>query len=190
LDDVGEVTVRLIVGAGTKIGSLSTAQPAIRLGTFPTGLEIIIENNGRIQGAGGKGHDGGALAAGDPGGPALLCGQAFTLEGSGDLWGGGGGGVGTSVGGAGGGGAGNVPGLGGAGSSPFFRDGSPGTETAGGAHGASGGTDGGGPGLPGVTLPPAPFQPAVPGGAAGASIDGASYMTNSSTCDVRGPQIN
>jgi hypothetical protein len=105
---------------------------------------------------------------------------------SGAIWGGGGGGAGSGGGQCGGGGAGRVPGAGGAGVFP----GSAGTETAGGAGanpsgGGTGAGAGGGPGIAGTS------SVIRSGGAAGAAIDGISYVTVVGAAgDRRGSQIN
>jgi len=189
------VTVKFIISA--HVGSTSTAVAAVVAGDWsdaPGGFKptVIFTGTGRVQGKGANGPAGSYLP-GLPGGAALYTRYPINLEfpSGTKLWGGGGSGAGSSNGGGGGGGAGQTPGLGGAGvlgGGP----GGPGTTEAGGAGGAhngggSNGGAGGGPGLPGS--PPSGLF--IAGGAAGAAIDGVSYVTTTvSGGDLRGPQIN
>jgi len=194
-------TVTVIVNSGVRIGSSSTASPALNMGIWPGGVTLILILRGRIEGKGGAGGSNSSVSsagvAGSVGGPALYSRTNFQLQyqGSAAVWGGGGGGGGggwsvSSMGAGGGGGAGYDPGNGGTGS----NNGSPGTDTAGGAGGpaAAGiapGGQGGGPGL--VGFPGA--NSAGAGGAAGlpgAAIDGISFATVTGGADVRGAQIN
>lgn len=192
--------VACIVEANVVIGSVSTALPAFNLGDWPAGVAIEVIVRGRIQGAGGRGGQGGPYGgseAGEPGydgGTALYTRYAFELDATeGAIWGGGGGGeggvpLGGSSAGGGGGGAGTVPGAGGPAGDGGIN-GSPGTPTAGGAGGEGGdygdGAAGGGPGLNGGTG----FFGFFPA-AAGAAIDGISYITVVDDGDARGPQVN
>ena len=194
------VTVRCIVEEGVTVGSASTASPAFDVGTWPAGITVVLEVRGRIQGAGGLGGSywGAGVNAAQPGGPALYTRRAISLEiASGEIWGGGGGGGGSSrLGGtfSGGGGAGTVPGAAGpANPSP----GAAGTSEAGGDGGSSSGFvdggDGGGPGLAGGAglLFQGVDNLVTPGGAAGAAIDGVSYVTvTTGPGDRRGPEVN
>lgn len=197
---VGSITLTVIVDTGVVIGSASTSNPAMEIGTFTSGLPITVQVKGRIQGAGGAGGNrtaGGTTAtAGGAGGKALYTRQAITLDvssGSGEIWGGGGGGGGGSGsapfgtgGGGGGGGAGTVAGAAGSdggGATPAAQSG---TDSAGGAGGGTHGGAGGGPGLGGSAG--GTFGGA--GGAAGSAIDGVSYCTITGTGDRRGSEIN
>lgn len=199
---VGSITLTIIVDAGTIIGSSSTATPAMNIGTFPSGLPILLQVRGRIQGAGGTGGRavGSNLSAGagTAGGPALYTRMALDLDvDEGEIWGGGGGGGGASFGpgtvsgSCGGGGAGTIAGLGGT-IHASGQVGANGTSEAGGAGGTIGydGGNGGGPGLAGSA---GQFESygAPAGGAAGAAIDGISYVTvTEGPGDRRGGEIN
>jgi hypothetical protein len=189
------VTVTFIISS--IIGSTHTAFPAVDVGDWPLGFVPKIKMQGRIQGKGGDGGAGNPAAgsAGNDGGVALYTRHNIDLEldvGDAEIWGGGGGGGGGSGGflpGGGGGGAGTNAGAGGPGAFGGAT-GSPGTSEAGGAGGVgapSSGGDGGGPGLNGT----AGLGAGGTGGAAGAAIDGDSYVTiTAGTGDIRGPQIN
>lgn len=177
------VTVQFLISS--IIGSNSTTLPAVDVGSWPSDFVPSVVLSSRIQGAGGAG--GAAGANGLPGGVALYTRAAINLTyTSGAIWGGGGGGAGSGGGQCGGGGAGRVPGAGGAGVFP----GSAGTETAGGtganpSGGATGAGAGGGPGIAGTS------SVIRSGGAAGAAIDGISYVTVVGAAgDRRGSQIN
>lgn len=212
--------VTLIIAANVVIGSVSTALPALDIGTWPAGVTVRVENYGRIEGCGGAGGTG---ANGDhdidatdglPGGTALYTRQAITLvDADGETFGGGGGGGGGGCrnpndhrGGGGGGGAGSDPGLGGVGPDQA-GEGAAGTREAGGAGGYgwtnnsffSGprrddvrrGGNGGGPGLGGEAGQANSDLDDGAGGAAGAAIDGVSYVTTSGSAGDRlGGQIN
>lgn len=178
-------SVTVIIEAGVVVGSRSTSLPAIDLGDWPGFITPTIVLRGRIQGAGGNGGWQQALF-GKPGGLALKLDQAANLQfEGGGVWGGGGGGVAYVNGGTvfgGGGGQGAIGGDGGPGSG----NGAPGAADAPGAGFGSAGA-GGGPGQAGRPSTSAPF---VPGGAAGAAIDGVSHLTITGTADIRGAQIN
>ncbi len=146
-----EVSITCIVESGVIVGSDDTSQFAFDVGDWPAGIEITLQVEGRIQGAGGAGGSPFGSEEGRPGGGALHTAYPITLEyTSGQIWagGGGGGGANGSVFGGedagGGGGAGTVPGVGG--SSGGGTSGSAGTATAGGAAGGFVGGDGGDPG--------------------------------------------
>lgn len=165
------VTVTFTINTGVIVGSHSTAMPAIDVGSWPVGVTVNVILRGRIE---GKGGDAAFSGFGNPGGPALYARQAFNLDDSaGQIWGGGGGGSVAGLGGGGaGGGAGQDPGLGypPIGGSPAGPNGTDSTASAG----------GGGPGLPGNR-----------GAAAGAAIDGVSYVIlTAGPGDRRGGQIN
>ncbi|WP_428029823.1 hypothetical protein [Ancylobacter sp.] len=181
-------TVTCIIEEGVIVGSTSTAQPAFTVGTWAAGVNLILILRGRIQGAGGAG--GWYLKPfAYPGGPAMYARRALAVqvEGSGAIWGGGGGGVVwlgseyTTQGG--GGGQGFIGGAGGIGTE---GNGKAGTSEAPGA-GSFGAGAGGGPGQAGR---PSLTSGGANGGAAGAAIDGVSYLTFTGTPDVRGAQIN
>ncbi len=181
--------VNCIIESGAIVGSTSTSTPAFDLGSWPSGVVVNLLIRGRIQGRGGKGGNAtspGPVQTGGAGGPALYTryAVAITFEG-GEIWGGGGGGGGGFFFG-GGGGAGQLPGAGGTGSG---QDGNAGTTEAGGTanQGNGRGGNGGGPGLPGAN---GGNDNSVAGGAAGTAIDGVSYVTDTGTGDIRGPEIN
>ena len=193
----GDVVV-FRVNPGVRLTSTSAALPALDIGSWPSGVDITVIDEGVIQAAGGRGGDGhlpgvnGGQTNGQPGGVALYTRYAIKLElpvGS-RLWGGGGGGGGGGSfggnGGGGGGGAGDVGGVSGFGN---FGQTAPGTDTAGGTGGLNGpngypGGAGGGPGLAGSNS-------TATGGAAGYQIDGVSYVTVTVDLgDRRGPTIN
>jgi hypothetical protein len=176
-------TITATINAGVIIGSATTSGRAFEVGSWPAGVTVNVIVNGRIQGAGGAGGAkvGPTKNPGLSGGAALYTRFAINLTStSGQLWSGAGGG-GAEDDGSGGGGAGQLPGAGGAGSVP----GAPGTTEAGGVGGNGQGGDGGGPGLAGETTADAA------GGAAGAAIDGDSFVTDiGGVGDIRGAQIN
>ena len=191
-------TLTVIIDASVKVSSLTTATPALNVGSWPDGYPITIECYGRIEGAGGAGGNG--FSGGEnglPGGTALYTRESINLHihSAGGVWGGGGGGAGLRAGDlrlGGGGGAGIIAGAGGTGDT---GNGSPGTSTAGGQgaeyhiHIDFVAGDGGAPGAAGT------LANAGEGtiGAAGKSIDGISFVTltndNVST-GVRGPTAN
>ncbi len=195
-DDISNgVTVTFVVGASVIVGSINTAMPSCHVGDWPVGFTPLLQLNGRIQ---GKGGDGATfdfpLPNGQSGGVALYTRHDLDIEygPSAELWGGGGGGGVTATfddAWGGGGGAGQIPGSGGAGEGDLIP-GPPGTTEAGGDTVApSGQSDGGGPGLPGQSGT-TPIGTST-GGAAGAAIDGVSFVTVvSGAGDVRGPTIN
>ena len=115
LGDVGAFTVYAIVEEGVTVSSTSTGSPALNVGTWPVGLDIVVEIRGRVvgkDGNGGKGGNGGnanspsanpngaAAANGLPGGTAFYTRQAIDLKVStGEIFGGRGGGGGGGGGG-------------------------------------------------------------------------------------------
>jgi len=203
-------TLRCYVETNVLVGSSSATSPAFTVGTWPTGVTILIYNAGRIQGAGGSG---GRTFFGPPysevgqaGGTSIYTRRAITIDNTGGkIYGGGGGGGGGGVnsvtggsdarGGAGGGGAGFVGGPGALGNNGTS---SPGTLDAGGLgtlgavssgqRGGQGGT-GGAPGVAGAAGVAADYGSSA-GGAAGRAIDGDSYITLTAAGDIRGPRIN
>lgn len=189
---VGTETVRFIVVEGFTVGSTSTANPAMRTGSWPGGVALTLENHGRVQGHGGKGGDGSFSPPyafpGQDGGTALIAEVAIDIDNlDGELWGGGGGGGAQQTGITGSGGAGTDPGLAGTGAIVLGNNG---TSEAGGASrvdsdggGAFGGA-GGGPGLPGGTASGPGTDGA--GGAAGKYIDGDALVTWVNNGDRRG----
>lgn len=184
------VDAACVVEIGVVIGSSSNSVPAFTVSAFPSGSNLALEINGRIEGAGGLGSIG---SNGGPGGVALSVDQSITVDNIGEIWGGGGGGAaavqfvsGEPYYAGGGGGAGDVPG-GAAGSADFFTaPGQPGTRVSGGIGGHVGspanitGGAGGPPGQVGQSR-----SPRV-GGAAGAAVVGSSYITWLTTGDRRG----
>jgi hypothetical protein len=178
--------IRCIIAESAIAGSLV-------IGTWPNFVDITIVNNGRIQGAGGNGSS--EAQVGSPnGGTALYTRYSITVENNGQIWGGGGGGgrgatvdvgFGIMLSAGGGGGAGFQPGAGGA------VGGSAGTTESGGAgitfpeHPSTSGSGGG------------PAQAGNPGnhsantaGAAGAAVDGESYITWTTEGAILGARVN
>lgn len=182
--------------------------PALDIGTWASGVTIELINNGEIRGYGGSGgftyespsiptHDiyGVSMKQGEQGGTAIYTRQAVTITNNGKIYGGGGGGSVNFGSDAfsikyGGGGAGYPPGSVTKSFAPFAIIGS--DMDHGGIVGTALApntanqnlTAGGNPGEAGVGLG------AVPGGAAGAAVDGDSYVTWDTVGDVRGPQVN
>ena len=204
------IKVILTINAGAIIGSTNTILRALEIGTWPAGVEIILNVLGRIEGMGGRAGGIDPQRAGLAGGPALYTRQAIKLACPGQVYGGGGGGGGaaTTDGSGndyfwgGGGGAGFDPGAGGTGGgSAGAANGSPGTPDAGGAQNAYAG-HGGGPGAAGGQGGGVPSGGvAYVGGAAGAAIDGNSFVTTGTwdgttftpgaiTGTILGPKIN
>lgn len=197
--------VRFIIVEGITVGSTSTSTPAMRTGSWPAGLDLILENRGRIQGKGGGGGNAGlSVENGSPGGDALLVERSLQIENEGvgflgQIWAGGGGGGGAlallsgnpDLDGAGGGGGGSgFNGGNGGNGYPNGTNGQPGTSDSGGVGGTwlgNSGGDGGGPGLIGG---PSSFGGGTPG-APGNAINGMSYITwvGSPTGDIRGTTI-
>jgi hypothetical protein len=213
---IGSETVTFENGEGVIVGSLSTSSPAMDTGLWPAGVDLYLNNFGRVQGKGGAAGNGGDWnlgngTAGQAGGLALLARYAITIDNEfGEIWGGGGGGgaggethlfnvsgVGGSGGGGGSGYLSGTGGSGGAGQVPLHNGlpGSAGTTEAGGAGGGrvnggggarngAGGT-GGAPGAAGAAGESG-FWPGFPtggstnptaGGAAGAAVNGNSFIT-------------
>ncbi len=193
-------TVICVINAGVTVGSINTGLYAFDVGSWPVGVEIILQIRGRIQGMGGDGGQGSDFVIspptgrgpqpGDPGGPALFTTYAIKVDADmGEIFGGAGGGGGGGngaisgvyiPGGGGGGGAGALPGQGGLGGdqfSPGVPPGDPGTADAGGQGGqteSTSGGDGGGPGLAGMNGG-GDFN--RDGGAPGNAINGRSLIT-------------
>ena len=189
-------TLTCFVETNVIVGATSSSITAFDVGDWPAGVVVTIINNGRIQGAGGRG--GNVLAGnGQAGGLAFYTRNNITLDNTnGLIYGGGGGGAAGSIkesgklAGGGGGGAGSFPGGGGLGSiSPDF-DGKPGTLNSGGAGGPS--TSQAWPGGAGGGIAAAGQNAGGGGlgGAAGRAIDGDSYITFTATGDIRGARIN
>jgi hypothetical protein len=193
-DAVSGDNVVVIINSGVIVGSGSTSNPAFDIGSWASGVNITITNNGRIQGRGG----GGAGNSGPQnGGVAFYTRYPVTIDNAnGQIWGGGGGGglgfapPSTNVYG-GGGGAGYPPGAGGVANS---GGGNPGTTEEGGSGSSGIGGDGGDPGQAGGDGQAGPGSNA--GAPAGAAIDGDSYVTFDSDIspaddgDIRGTRAN
>lgn len=157
--------VRFVILPGVTVSSGNASVAALITGSWPTGLDLRLENQGRIQGKGGTGGTGGgaytasnlaAGSAGGTGGTGLKAEFPLTLENdNGSIWGGGGGGGGGAAAdipntvagtGGGGGGGGRGAGIGGSGGYAHpayqYRDygdpGQTGTLAAPGAGGAGG----------------------------------------------------
>lgn len=160
------------------------------VGDWPEGPALRLINNGVIVGNGGVGGSGlgdpgSQTASGGDGGTGLHTRYPITIENNGIIGGGGGGGGGdgaSSPVGGGGGGAGRFGGQGGQGA-PGFRGDTGELETGGaGAQAAGNGGDLGEDGENGSAL--------RLGGAAGAAIDGDSFVTFTTEGDIRGPRVN
>lgn len=196
-------TVNCYVNAGVIIGSSSVASPAFEIGTFVGGVTVNLIVNGRIQGHGGRGAradlSGGVLPTGEAGGTALYTRQTITVTNNSEIWGGGGGGgatIGTVGSGvyrnAGGGGCGSEPGAGGisTGLTTYRNNGVAGnTETGGDDPFSPQGGDGGGPGQAGQNAAGGSVANSN-GGAAGAAVDGTSFVTYAVAGDRQGGLIN
>jgi Phage tail fibre adhesin Gp38 len=196
-------TVNCYINTGVIIGSSSTASPAFTVGTFAGGVTVNIIINGRIQGHGGNGGTfvSGAPTNGLAGGTAMYTRRAVNVTNNSQIWGGGGGGGsarGSGGGGTflngGGGGCGTDFGLGGLATgfvsgTAYFNNGNPGTSEGGGtAPFSPAGGNGGGPGLAGSNSTGGSFNSS--GGAAGAAVDGTSFVTYAVAGDRRGGLIN
>jgi hypothetical protein len=176
--------VRCIIASDATIGS-STGGVSFHVGSWPSGVDIEIINNGRILGRGGNG--GSQISSAGNGGTAFYTRYAVTLTNNGTIGGGGGGGgaggilldpgSGIYIPTGGGGGAGSPPGTGGA------YGGQPGTATTGG--GVAGGLAG-----PGGNLGQPGAGTLNPGGDAGSAVDGHSYVTYDVTGTILGAQVN
>lgn len=201
------IKVILTVNSGVTVGATINTNYALDVGTWPVGVEVILNILGRVQGKGGGGTGYPSGYEGINGGPAIFTRFAVKLAcpSPGKIYGGGGGGgEGSYNDGSngyywgGGGGAGFNVGLGGpSGLAAGTTPGANGTQDAGGGGFGYGGA-GGGPGAngnPGVVGGTA-------GGAAGSAIDGVSFcskgtwdgttftVTGSVTGSILGPQIN
>lgn len=113
--DVGLVTIHAIIDTTAVIFSNVFGQPALNVGSWPLGLEVIVEIKGAVRGRCGNGGNGGrggnasgsTAGAGVNGSPgqagsaAIYTRKAIKLRYSlGDIWGGAGGGGGGPGGGA------------------------------------------------------------------------------------------
>lgn len=89
-----------VIESGVKVGSANVGFPAIEVGSWPSGVDITLKVRGRIQGTGGKGGrwpNTGALAP-EKGGTALFTRYPIKIEfGGGEIFAGGGGGVGVGT---------------------------------------------------------------------------------------------
>jgi hypothetical protein len=197
--DVVTVTIR----TGVVIGSTSTATPALDIGTWPSGVEIVINNYGVVAGKGGNGGSGTSAPStnGGDGGTAIYAAYPIALNNLGVIGGGGGGGGGSywdqdgggpgipSVEG-GGGGAGRNVGSGGWGSiiAGFDHSGNDGTLYYGGDAEIAAYVGGGGDlGFAGGTSSIPGAISNGTGGAAGLAIDGIAFVTYTTEGDIRGP---
>jgi hypothetical protein len=200
-------TLRVYVETNVVVGASTNANAAMTVGTWPSGVIIEIYNNGRIQGAGGKGgnaaKNGVPAEAGGAGGLALYTRKEVIFDNlNGKIYGGGGGGAGGVIkssekqAGGGGGGAGYIAGAGGATGNGDNNAGQPGTLDFGGDGGSSttseaqSGGDGGDPAQRGENRGGGSFGAIIPGGAAGGAIDGNSYVNFSALGDIKGTRIN
>lgn len=195
--ELSGTNVTCIIDDGVIVGSSSVNLPAFDVGDWPVGFPVTIIVNGRIQGAGGTGGNDDERN-GLAGGVALYTRHDIDIE-VGEIWGGGGGGgIGSTTrqggitinGGEGGGGAGQIGGTSSGGSDGTSEEGGEGGEGSfHDAHGGAGG-DPGESGQPGLNVPTV-IIPAGLGSAAGAAIDGVSFVTVTvGPGDIRGPEIN
>lgn len=179
--DDTELTVE--VESGVVIGSTDTGNPALDIGSWPSGTTILINLDGRIQGAGGAGGDA-PDGEGNDGGDAINTSRAVTIDlaGGGEILdGAGGGGADTTNGG--GGGAGSTGGAGGAADGGTAGN-AGGADTGGTASGNAG--DGGDAGLAGDD------SDAADGGDSGCTIDDYPLITviNSGSGTIEGCNVN
>ena len=189
VDEVNDII--FVVSSGVVVGSSSVLVAGMDEGTWPAGATLFLVNNGFIVGRGGNGSSSPLIDAQD-GGTALLVTRAIDVDNTNGVIGGGGGGGGggyipvypfTEYG-PGGGGAGYNVGLGANGlSGPNASNGL--LETGGSGYDTGG--DGGDLGVDGDI-----GYSAASGseGAAGAAIDGHSFITYTASGDIRGSQIN
>lgn len=172
----GAAEVTVVIAPGVIVGSTSTASHGFDTGSWPPGssVTLTIGAGAYLVGRGGDGgNNGGGLGAGGapgaPGGPAFVARLPTTIDSRGTIAGGGGGGSGgnDTVSGVdspwGGGGAGDLPGYGG-------------TLTTGGARHLDSEGGSGNPGNGGALGQPGQAGDRA-GGAAGAAVDGNSFIT-------------
>lgn len=182
-----------IINDNVVVGSTSVNVPAIVSGTWPVGVEPILQINtgAYVVGKGGLG----ALFGGNggPGGTALEVTSAMRVDNRGTVGGGGGGGGGaenlnetSSSFYGGGGGAGRDIGIGADADVGTSRDGQDGTLTTGGLGGGAFGGDGGDLGQAGEDAPGGNI--AGTGGAAGSAIEGNSLITFIAVGSILGAQ--
>lgn len=193
VDSSSQITLDMNATSGSSTSTSLTVHTVI----------INLYLRGRVQGKGGNGgtYYGFTGLDGLPGGPAFYTRYAVNLlldVGDAEIWGGGGGGGGSvnaifTDGYAGGGGAGTQPGSAGQeGSESPWTPATAGTSEAGGqgtSNSSLHGGAGGGPGLPGSAPTTLDFYKGT-GGAAGAAIDGVSYILKTGAGDIRGTEIN
>lgn len=179
------MTVKLYITAGVRIGSNSSTGRSFDVGSWPAGVNVQIYGTAaatdtRIQGAGGNAGFG-TVSSGTSGGIAFYTRYPVTIYGYLKLWGGGGGGGGNTY-------------IGAPGANPSPVYGGGGAGIVGGSGAAHGNADFGGAGFPWVGAGGGPGSPgtsaATSGGAAGAAIDGVSYVTIIDTPNILGPQVN
>jgi hypothetical protein len=197
------IRLKVIINSGITVSSTARTIPALQVGNFPTGSQVLITNLGTIAGSGGTGGAGasysgataGSASVGLSGGTAVYADTAVTIDNtSGAIYAGGGGGGGAAAtvftagskgyytvyyvaGSGGGGGAGTVGGTGGAGGTGATYNGgggANGTATAGGGGGTAANTiTGGAGGVRGATGSAA----GAAGGAGGYYIQGDTNVT-------------
>jgi len=183
------------------IGSNTWGVPSLKTGVFPDGSVLIIQNNGVIQGMGGRGgwfNADKSYVQGQAGSMALFLDYPTELQNGAKIWGGGGGGGGSAEwggsndnNGPGGGGSGLLGGQGGAVTwvPGYVYPGTAGTQTAGGNTTGYGVGYGGAPGQPGGSggAIGSSDNRYGPGGAAGAAIVSNGLLTITTQGDIRGP---
>ncbi|WOC14972.1 hypothetical protein [Pseudochrobactrum sp. MP213Fo] len=176
---VSGTEVICIVEAGAIVGSRDTSEPSFDVGVWPAGVKIIIRIKGRVQGKGGKGGLDGPrpISNGESGGLAFKSRYPVKITEINQIWGGGGGGgLGGGLGDFGSGGGQGY--LAGESLRPRIEATS---EVAGIPQIGGKGGDAGGAGQTLTGL----------GGAAGAAIDGNSFITFEGPAgDIRGPLVN
>ena len=86
------IRLKVVINSGVSIYSSASTSPALTVGSFPVGSQVLLTNNGNIYGAGGiggKGADyGGSAQSGFQGGTAVLADSAITIDNYGTIAGG------------------------------------------------------------------------------------------------------
>ncbi len=187
-----------IIAAGAIVGSQVEGRPAFEVGSWPSGINLDLRIQGRIQGLGGTGGRGtsarGEFVPAKPGNTALYTRYPVAVTQSNQIWGGGGGGGGAND-------FADTPAVSGGGGSGFLpggvitqQDGTQptgGSTAAGGSGGFRGGLRAGNGGNPGQPGQAGQTGLTSPSGAAGRAIDGNSYVTfTAGQGDIRGPRVN